>query len=158
MRPEHAEGVLRVYREGLETGDATFETRAPEWSAWDEAHLDQCRFVAIRDEQLAGWAALGAVSDRCVYAGVAEISVYVSSDFRGQGIGSQLLERTISAAEEAGFWTLQAGIFPENEGSIALHRKHGFRVVGLRERLGQIRGVWRDVLFLERRSTIIGTD
>ncbi len=158
MRPEHAEGVLRVYREGLETGDATFETRAPEWSGWDEAHLDQCRFVAIRDEQLSGWAALGAVSDRCVYAGVAEISVYVGSGFRGHGIGSRLIERTISAAEEAGFWTLQAGIFPENEGSIALHRKHGFRVVGLRERLGQIRGVWRDVQFLERRSTIIGTD
>lgn len=148
--------VRAIYAEGIATRNATFETDTPEWGAWDRAHLDACRLVARVDGEVAGWAALSPVSDRCVYGGVAEVSVYVASDASGRGVGTALMRALIAASEEAGIWTLQAGIFPENEASIALHRRHGFRPVGVRERLGQHHGQWRDVALLERRSSRVG--
>lgn len=148
--------VRGIYREGLATGLATFETDVPEWEHWDETHLADCRFVARQDDRLLGWAAVSPVSSRCVYGGVGEVSVYVGEGARGQGVGGRLLSALVEASERAGLWTLQAGIFPENVASVTLHEKCGFRVVGRRERLGQYHGVWRDVLLLERRSTVIG--
>ncbi len=148
--------VRAIYAEGIATRNATFETDAPEWGAWDRAHLDACRLVARVDGEVAGWAALSPVSDRCVYGGVAEVSVYVGTDFTGRGVGGALLEALIGASEAEGLWTLQAGVFPENEASISLHRKHGFRQVGIRERLGRLDGEWRDVALLERRSDVAG--
>jgi L-amino acid N-acyltransferase YncA len=149
--------VRAIYEEGIATGEATFQTEAPSWSAWDAGHLADCRLVAESDRVL-GWAALSRVSDRCVYAGVAEVSVYVAAAARGRGIGSLLLDALIRRSEECGLWTLQAGIFPENTRSIVVHERCGFRVVGRRERLGQMDGRWRDVLLLERRSPSVGTD
>lgn len=155
MTPEDWPEVRRIYEEGIATGLATFETSAPAWPDWNEDHLDTCRFVAVHGGRVAGWAALSGVSDRCVYAGVAEVSVYVSEDARGKGVGRALLEALVAASEQQNIWTLQAGIFPENMGSVALHERCGFRVVGRRERLGKLKGVWRDVLMLERRSATI---
>ncbi len=152
MRREDWPEVARIYREGIATGDATFETEVPDWDRWDESHLEECRFVAELDGETVGWAALSPASGRCVYAGVAEVSVYVGEDARGRGLGTRLLEALVSASEEAGIWTLQAGIFPENEASIAVHERCGFRVVGVRERLGEMDGRWRDVVLMERRS------
>ena len=149
--------VRSIYAEGIATGHATFETSAPEWSVWDAAHRPDCRFVAESDGLVCGWAALTPVSGRCVYAGVAEVSVYVAASFRGQGAGSAMLARLVEAGEAAGFWTLQAGIFPENTASIRLHENAGFRLVGRRERIGQMKGVWRDTVLLERRSTVVGS-
>jgi len=157
MTPADWPGVAAVYAQGIATGDATFETAVPAWEGWDGAHLKQGRVVAEREGHLMGWAALSGVSDRCVYAGVAEVSVYVGEGARGQGAGRALLDALIRAAETAGIWTLQAGIFPENTPSLALHERCGFRVVGRRERLGQLGGRWRDVLLLERRSGVTGT-
>ena len=157
MTPAHWEGVRRVYLEGIATGNATFATDVPSWEAWNAAHRADCRFVALsEDRDVLGWAALSKVSDRCVYGGVAEVSVYVAADARGRGLGARLLERLIESSEAAGLWTLQAGIFPENAGSLAIHRRCGFRVVGVREKLGQLHGVWRDVALLERRSKTAG--
>jgi L-amino acid N-acyltransferase YncA len=156
MLPEHWSAVARIYGEGIATGNATFETDVPAWEAWDAAHLAGHRLVALLDGEVAGWAALSPVSERCVYAGVAEESVYVATDARGRGIGQALLEELIRSAEAAGIWTIQTGIFNENEASLRLHERVGFRVVGVRERLGQRDGVWRDVVFLERRSAAIG--
>jgi phosphinothricin acetyltransferase len=150
--------VRRIYEEGIATGEATIEEQAPSWETWDSGHLRRCRLVAIDDGQVVAWAALSPASDRCAYAGVAEESIYVAAAARGRGVGRQLLERLIRASEEAGFWSLQAGIFPENEASVALHRRCGFRVVGHRERLGKLAGRWRDVLLLERRSARVGID
>ncbi len=150
--------VLEIYRQGIAAGDATFETDAPEWAAWDGGHLQTARLVAREGGEVVGWAALSGVSDRCVYGGVAEVSVYVATGAAGRGVGSSLLRALIAASEEAGIWTLQAGIFPENQASIALHRRHGFRPVGIRERLGRHHGRWRDVALLERRSSRIGVD
>ena len=147
--------VSAIYAEGIASGSATFETEVPSWEAWDETHLDQ-RLVAKRDGEVVGWAALSQVSERCVYAGVAEVSVYVGASARGQGVGRALLDALVRASEASGVWTLQAGIFPENLASLRLHRACGFRVVGVRERLGQLDGVWRDVVFLERRSREVG--
>ena len=149
--------VKTIYEQGIATGNATFETQAPSWGIWDAAHRPDCRFVA-EDEtgQVCGWAALTPVSGRCVYAGVAEVSVYVAETCRGMGIGRLLLERLVSASEQVGLWTLQAGIFPENTGSVALHEHTGFRVIGRRERIGQMHGLWRDTVLLERRSTAVG--
>ena len=149
--------VHTIYLEGIATGQATFEQRAPDWEAWDRKHLLTCRLVARdRVEQVVGWAALTPYSARAVYAGVAEVSIYIAAAMRGQGVGRRLLTALVDASEAAGIWTLQAGIFPENTASVRLHARCGFRVVGRRERIGQLHGVWRDVLLLERRSGIIG--
>jgi phosphinothricin acetyltransferase len=150
--------VRRIYEEGIESGDATLETRAPTWAAWDRAHRADCRLVA-RDEdgKVQGWVALGPYSSRRVYAGVAELSIYVAADARGSGVGRALLEALIEASEAAGIWTLQAGIQAENAASLALHARCGFRRVGVRERLGRDQsGRWRDVVLLERRSSVAG--
>lgn len=148
--------VRSIFEEGIATGNATFETEAPSWEAWDTAHLKGCRLVATDAERVVGWAALGRVSGRCVYAGVAEVSIYVSAGERGRGIGRRLLQTLVTESEQNGIWTLQAGIFPENTASIALHRNCGFRLIGRREKLGQMKGCWRDVLMFERRSSVIG--
>ncbi len=150
--------VRAIYEEGIATGNATFQAEAPGWNAWDAEHLKACRLVAAEGDAVLGWAALSAVSSRCVYGGVAEVSVYVSVSARGKGVGRQLLVELIAESERNGFWTLQAGIFPENTASVALHEHCGFRVVGRRERLGKMNGRWRDVLLLERRSTTVGID
>jgi len=151
--------VERIYLEGIATGKATFQTEAPAWADWDKAHLAELRFVAVAEGgDVAGWIALSPVSSRCVYAGVAEVSVYVAADFRGQQVGSTLLTHLIASSEQANIWTLQAGIFPENEASVKLHQKLGFRIVGLRERVAKHHGVWRDVYLLERRSQAVGVD
>jgi phosphinothricin acetyltransferase len=150
--------VRAIYSEGIATGDATFETNAPEFDAWDAAHLRACRLVARIDGEIAGWAALSPVSSRCVYGGVAEVSVYVGEKFRGRGVGRKLLSSLVESSERNKLWTLQAGVLAENEASIRLHESCGFRVVGKRERLGKLKGVWRDVVLLERRSEIVGND
>jgi L-amino acid N-acyltransferase YncA len=148
--------VRLVYEEGIATGHATFETETPAWDAWDGGHLPTCRLVGCHVEGVVGWAALSPISGRCVYAGVAEVSVYVAAAARGQGIGRRLLEAVVRDSEQHDIWTLQAGIFPENASSLAVHARCGFRVVGRREKLGQLRGTWRDVLLLERRSPVVG--
>jgi L-amino acid N-acyltransferase YncA len=148
--------VQRIYEEGIATGNATFDTEAPEWAAWDRGHLPGHRLVATLDGRVVGWAALSPVSERCCYAGVAEVSVYVAGAAAGQGVGRALLDELVRRAEAAGIWTVQAGVFPENTASLALHRGCGFRTVGVRERLGQLDGRWRDVVLLERRSPLIG--
>ncbi|HKA22583.1 MAG TPA: GNAT family N-acetyltransferase [Blastocatellia bacterium] len=146
------ESVRRIYLEGIATGNATFETEAPDWKSWDRTHLETPRLVARRPDEVIGWAALSPVSRRRVYAGVAEVSVYVASEAQGIGVGRRLLMALIEQAEQSGIWTLQAGIFPENEASIALHRSCGFREVGRRERIGKLGDMWRDVILMERRS------
>jgi L-amino acid N-acyltransferase YncA len=152
------EQVRSIYLEGIATGDATFETSAPEWVRWDADHLSEPRLVYREGEKICGWAALSPVSGRCVYAGVAEVSVYVAQDSRGRGIGRALLSALVAGSEQTGIWTLQAGIFPENRASVELHKKCGFREVGTRERVGQRSGVWRDVMLLERRSKLAGVN
>jgi phosphinothricin acetyltransferase len=155
---EHWPQVRAIYLEGIATGDATFETGAPDWDAWNEGHLKHSRVVALRESTVLGWAALSGVSDRCVYGGVAEVSVYVGASHRGQGVGRRLLEALVAESEKNGIWTLQAGIFPENTGSVAIHERCGFRQVGRREKLGKMNGRWRDVLLLERRSPVVGQE
>jgi L-amino acid N-acyltransferase YncA len=156
MQPEDWPAVRAIYLEGIATKNATFETDAPEWEKWDSSHLKACRLVARLDGQVVGWAALSPVSSRCVYAGVAEESIYISEVARGQGVGKKLLSALVDASERAGIWTLQTGIFPENEISIRLHERCGFRVLGVREKIGQMDGVWRDVVLMERRSQVVG--
>jgi L-amino acid N-acyltransferase YncA len=156
MQPEDWPAVRAIYLEGIATGNATFEQTAPEWEKWDANHLSTARIVARDADDVLGWAALSAVSGRCVYAGVAEVSVYVAERARGRGIGRKLLARLVADSEAEGIWTLQAGIFPENLASIALHERAGFRVVGRRDRLGQMNGRWRDVVLMERRSAVAG--
>ena len=159
MRPDHWPRVRAIYLEGVATGQATFETQAPEWERWDSSHLPFARLVALADGGLvAGWAALGPVSSRKVYEGVAEVSVYVGEGFRGRGLGRALLEALVRESEAAGVWTLQASVFPENAASVALHLVCGFREVGRRERVARLRGVWRDTILLERRSRVVGAD
>ncbi len=151
--------IKEIYIEGIKTGNATFETEAPDRKEWDKNHFDSCRIVARKGDNILGWAALSPVSGRCVYSGVAEVSVYVSSKYQGMGIGTNLLKKLIELSEEQGFWTLQAGIFPENESSILLHKKCGFRKVGIRKKLGKMKiGNWRDVVLLERRSKKVGAN
>lgn len=157
MAAAYWDGVSRIYAEGIATGHATFETEVPDWEGWNTAHSPSARIVALDGDQVIGWAAVSPVSGRCVYGGVAEVSVYVAADRRGQGIGSRLLEALVRESEAVGIWTLQAGIFPENRGSVRLHLRAGFRPVGVRERLGKLHGRWRDVLLLERRSGEVGT-
>jgi phosphinothricin acetyltransferase len=156
LRPDDWPAVRAIYEDGIRGGDATFETEAPSWERWDAAH-PKPRVVAERDGVVVGWAALSPVSDRCCYEGVGDVSVYVSGSARGSGIGRALLEALVERSEQAGYWTLNAGVFPENEASIRLHKACGFREVGVRVRLGELHGVWRDVLLLERRSTLVGT-
>ena len=157
MLPEDWPAVRTIYLEGIATGNATFEHTPPEWEKWDAGHLPGARIVARSGGgEVLGWAALSAVSSRCVYAGVAEVSIYVAGRFRSRGMGGRLMARLIAESEAEGIWTLQAGIFPENRASIALHERAGFRVVGQRERLGQMNGRWRDVLLMERRSSVAG--
>lgn len=169
MPPELWPAVREICREGIATGNATFEIELPEWEEWDAGHREDCRLVALAPfeedselvvplEKLAvlGWAALSPVSARRVYAGVAEVSVYVSAAARRRGVGKALLQALVQKSETNGIWTLQAGIFPENTASIALHRSCGFQKIGVRQRIGQLHGEWRDVLLLERRSTTIG--
>jgi L-amino acid N-acyltransferase YncA len=155
LRPQDWPAVRAIYEAGIATGNATFETGAPSWEDWNAAHLPAHRLVAAEGHHVLAWAALAPVSDRCAYAGVAEDSVYVAPDAQGRGVGRQLLEALVSGAEQAGIWTVQTGIFPENQGSVRLHQACGFRVVGVRERLGRLHGRWRDVLLLERRSPAI---
>jgi L-amino acid N-acyltransferase YncA len=147
--------VARIFGEGIATGNATFETDVPSWEAWDAAHLPRHRLVAESDGRVLGWIALAPVSSRCCYAGVAEVSAYVGEEARGQGVGSELLAAVIESSERVGIWTLQTGVFPENQASLALLRRFGFRVVGIQERIGQLHGVWRDVVLLERRSEVV---
>jgi L-amino acid N-acyltransferase YncA len=156
MASEDWPAVRAIYQEGIATGDATFQLQVPEWAQWDAGHLKSCRLVATGDHRIVGWAAVGAVSSRQVYAGVVEVSLYVAADARGRGVGTELLMALIHHCELEGLWTLQAGIFPENTGSLRVHQRCGFRVVGTREKIGQMNGRWRDVLLLERRSTTAG--
>jgi phosphinothricin acetyltransferase len=158
MADGHAEAVLEIYRLGIDEGDATFETEAPGWSAFDAARLPGHRFAAVErgGGKVLGWVAASAVSRRGAYAGVVEHSVYVHPAARGRGVARGLLDTLIASTEAAGIWTIQSGIFPENEASLALHRRAGFRVVGTRERIGRLRGRWRDVVLLERRSPRVG--
>jgi len=155
LQPEHWPDVERIYADGIATGNATFETEVPSWEGRDSAHLPQHRFVALRDGAPVGWVAVSPVSDRCVYGGVVENSVYVDERARGGGVGRLLLERLVASTEAAGIWTIQTGVFPENEPSLRLHEWAGFEVVGRRKRLGKLHGVWRDVLLLERRSDLV---
>ena len=156
MRDSDWPAVREIYGEGIETGDATFQTAAPDWAKWDAGHLRHSRLVARREGSIGGWAALSAVSRRECYAGVAEVSVYIAGEHRGRGLGRRLLAALIVESEAHGIWTLQAGIFPENRASIALHKRLGFREVGVRERIGQRDGRWRDTVLLERRSQSVG--
>lgn len=156
MQPQDWPAVEAIYREGIATGAATFETEAPPWEVWNSSHRVDSRLVARQEGRVVGWAALTPVSGRCVYAGVAEVSVYVATAARGRGVGRALLEALVAASEAAGLWTLQAGILRENAASITLHERCGFRVVGVRERLGQLHGQWRDVILMERRSRVVG--
>jgi L-amino acid N-acyltransferase YncA len=156
LLPEHWPAVEAIYAEGIATRNATFETATPGWAAWDAAHLPMCRYVLLRDRTVAGWAALSPVSRRAVYQGVAELSVYVAECQRGRGFGAQLMNALITGSEQAGIWTLQATVFPENETTLRLHERFGFREVGRREKIARLDGEWRDTLLLERRSRIAG--
>ena len=156
LTAESWSAVRSIYLEGIETGNATFEKSAPDWEQWSKSHLPACRFVAIAERQVVGWTALSAVSNRCVYAGVAEVSVYVARHAWGRGVGKALLKELVSASEAQNIWTLQAGISPENAASVQLHKGVGFRIVGVRERLGYMDGRWRDVVLMERRSAVVG--
>lgn len=148
--------VKIIYEEGIATGNATFQTASPEWEEWDRSHLSHSRLVAKNEGVVVGWAALTPVSGRCVYAGVAEVSVYVSTAARGMGAGKALLQKLIDESEANGIWTLQAGIFLENEASLRIHHACGFRTVGVRKKIGQMNGRWRDTVLLERRSSRVG--
>ena len=158
LEPNDWPAVRTIYLEGIATGVATFQTDAPMWEAWDAGHVQRCRLVAIDAGKVVGWVALSPVSSRACYAGVAEESIYVAAAARGQGVGRLLLDALVAESERAGFWTLQTGIFPENAASLALHERCGFRIVGRRERIGQLHGRWRDVLLLERRSAVVGAE
>jgi L-amino acid N-acyltransferase YncA len=156
LLPDDWESVREIFLEGIATGHATFETEAPEWSKWNRAHVPTCRIVAEVDGSVVGWAALSRVSARTVYRGVGEVSVYVAERARGMGVGEELLGKLIEESESSEFWTLQASVFPENAASIAAHERCGFRIVGRRNKIGCLNGVWRDSLLLERRSSFIG--
>jgi phosphinothricin acetyltransferase len=156
LHKDHWPRVRAIFLEGIATGQATFRTEAPGWEEWDEGHLPHSRLVALLDGEVLGWAALSPVSSRPHYRGVAEVSVYVGEGARGRGIGSVLLGELVRQSEAAGIWTLQSSIFPENEASVHLHEKHGFRLLGRRERIARHHGVWRDTVIMERRSKTVG--
>jgi L-amino acid N-acyltransferase YncA len=155
MTAGHCAAVLDIYQAGIDEGNATFETRAPAWAQFETAKLPGHSYVAVSADTVLGWVAASAVSGRCVYAGVVEHSVYVDPAARGRGVGRLLLDALIASTEAAGIWTIESGIFPENTASAALHRAAGFRAVGIRERIGQHHGRWRDVVLIERRSAVV---
>ncbi|MCW3089069.1 MAG: N-acetyltransferase [Ferruginibacter sp.] len=156
MTPHHWQAVKDIYAEGITTGNATFQSSVPTWEEWDAAHEKTCRLILIDNNEVLGWAALTPVSGRCVYAGVGEVSVYVSSKWGGRGLGKKLLTALVEESERHKFWTLQAGIFPENKASLKIHEAAGFRIIGIREKIGQMNNTWRDTVLLERRSKIVG--
>jgi L-amino acid N-acyltransferase YncA len=153
LTPDDWPDVARIYAAGIATGNATFETEVPTWERWDAAHLIDHRFVAAVNGTVIGWIALTAYSDRCCYEGVADLSVYVSPETQGRGVGRLLVESVVASSERSGIWTLQAGVMAENTASLALHQRCGFRIVGTRERIGALNGEWRNVVLLERRSS-----
>ena len=153
MTPADWPAVSSIYAEGIASGNATFETEVPSWEKWDTSHVPSPRLVARDDSGILGWAALSRASSRAVYAGVGEVSIYIAGRARGKGVGNALMKELVAQAERAGFWTLQASVFPENEASVRLHERHGFRVVGRRERIARQGGRWRDTVLLERRAT-----
>jgi phosphinothricin acetyltransferase len=158
MQQVHWEKVKQIYESGIATGIATFETNAPTWEKWNDGHLMFARLVAVENNEVAGWAALSPVSNRCVYGGVAEVSVYVADNYKGKGIGKLLLQNLITESESSNIWTLQAGIFTDNIASVKLHESVGFRVIGHREKIGKLNNTWKDNYILERRSKIVGLD
>jgi L-amino acid N-acyltransferase YncA len=158
MTKESWPQVARIYESGITTGNATFQTEVPDWESWDSAHRRDCRLIAMIDDKIVGWAALSPVSGRCVYSGVAEVSIYVDSVYRGKGVGTRLIESLIKESEQSGIWTLQSGVFPENKESLSLHQKNGFRIIGTRKKIGKMDNRWRDVILLERRSDSVGID
>lgn len=155
LQQQDWESVRAIYLQGIATGHATFQTKAPTWDEWDKSHLQTGRMAAVADGLIAGWCALSPVSSRPVYAGVAEVSVYIHENYRGRGIGAKLLDMLVHESENNGIWTLQAGIFPENTASLEIHKKAGFRILGRREKIGRMNGTWRDTILVERRSTVI---
>ena len=155
LSDKHWDQVKIIYQKGIDTGNATFQTNAPSWEEWDNSHLASCRIIMQEDEKVIGWAALTPVSSRCVYAGVAEVSVYVDPAHSGKGVGLTLLNELVRQSETEGIWTLQAGIFPENTASLRIHEKAGFRILGTREKIGKQNGIWRNTALLERRSSVI---
>ena len=148
--------VKAIYESGVATGNASFSKKAPEWDEWDKSHIKNCRLIAADESDVLGWAALTAISDQCTFEGVAEISIYIAENSRGKGIGKKLLATIIIESEKNNFWTLESRIFPENLSSIKIHVENGFRIIGSRERIAKLNGIWRDTLLLERRSTKIG--
>lgn len=159
MKPLDWEQVKNIYLEGIKTGIATFQTEAPTWENWDKGHLNSCRLVVRSENVILGWAALSPTSSRCCYEGVAEVSIYIGENYKGQGIGTALLTSIIKKSEENGIWTLYCAIIRENTASIAIHKKCGFREIGIRERIAKMgNGVWHDVVLLERRSNTVGID
>lgn len=159
MKPSDWERVREIYLEGIKTGLATFQTEAPTWESWDKGHLNSCRLVARSEDGVSGWVALSPTSSRCCYAGVTEVSIYVREKYKGQGIGTALMTNLIKQSEEKGIWTLYCAIIRENLASIAMHKKCGFREVGIREKIAKMsNGVWHDVVLMERRSKVVGID
>lgn len=158
INKNHYSDIAAIYQQGINTGMATFETSVPSWESWNENKLYHSRLIAFEDKEALGWAALSKVSSRCVYGGVAEVSIYVSENHRGKGVGKILMENLIKESEANGIWTLQSGMFPENEATIALHKIFGFRIIGYREKIGKLGGEWKDSVIMERRSTIVGID
>ncbi|PZX60045.1 GNAT family N-acetyltransferase [Hydrotalea sandarakina] len=156
LLPSNWQQVKSIYESGIATGMATFETKAPEWEQWNNSHLPFARLVAVENNKVIGWAALSPVSNRCVYGGVAEVSVYIAPEQRGKGVGKKLLQQLITESEANGIWTLQAGIFAENTASAKLHESVGFRLVGYREKIGQLGSEWKNTILMERRSTKVG--
>lgn len=150
--------VAEIYKQGIETGNATFQQDIPTWDNWDKGHIKSCRIVALLENEIIGWAALSAVSGRSVYAGVAEVSVYISNKHRGKKIGTKLLDKLIGESEKNNLWTLQAGIFPENKASLRIHEELAFRNIGYREKIGKMKGIWRNTILLERRSKKVGIE
>lgn len=155
---DHYPDIAEIYRQGINTGMATFETAVPSWESWNENKLYHSRLIAFENNEALGWAAVSNVSSRCVYEGVAEVSIYVSENHRGKGVGKILMEHLIKESEANGIWTLQSGMFPENKATIALHQRFGFRIVGYREKIGKLQDVWKDSVIMERRSKVVGTD
>lgn len=156
MTADDWSSVAEIYKQGIDSGNATFQLEIPTWDDWDRDHIKSCRIIAENENEIVGWAALTEVSGRCVYAGVAEISVYVSDKHRRQKIGTKLLDKLISESENEKIWTLQAGIFTENIASLKIHEELGFRKIGHREKIGKMNGIWRDIILLERRSKVVG--